>query len=95
MAYDLLAPGGTLALVTENLVKEDETSGKKVLMVYGTFHLPPNRELGVKFATALTKWLAEGKVKVRDVVNNHVRDGLADECASICSLIPSKCCQEV
>lgn len=71
-AYDLLAPGGTLAIVTENLVKEDETSQKKVLMVYGSFHIPENRGLGVKFATALTRWLAEGKIKVRVVCQTAV-----------------------
>ncbi|KAH0840158.1 hypothetical protein J3R83DRAFT_1141 [Lanmaoa asiatica] len=67
MAYDLLAPDGTLAVVTSNLVKEDETSQKKVFMVYGSFQLAQNHELGVRFATALTKWLAEGKIKPNPV----------------------------
>ena len=71
-AYDLLAPGGTLALVTQNLVKEDETSQKKILMIYGS-HLPENRAIEAKFAAALTRWLAEGKIKVRDVVDDDVQ----------------------
>lgn len=77
VAYDLLAPGGTLAVVTLKLAKEDESSEKKILMVYGSFHVPENRALGVKFAAALTTWLAEGKIKVRDVivVKRRVQDG--------------------
>ncbi|KAG8218886.1 chaperonin 10-like protein [Butyriboletus roseoflavus] len=78
-AYDLLAPGGTLAIVNQKIVKEDETSQKKVLMVYGSFHFPPNRELGVKFAAALTRWLAEGKIKVRDVDGDDVQDSWLTE----------------
>lgn len=67
-AYEVLAPGGTLAVVTRKSVKEDEATPKKVLMVQGSFHIPENRALGVKFAAALTKWLAEGKIKVRACV---------------------------
>ena len=76
-AYDLLAPGGTLAFVTQKLVKEDETSQKNILAVYGP-HFPENRAIEVKFAAALTTWLSEEKIKVRDVVDD---DGLVDESA--------------
>ena len=65
VAYDILSPGGTLAIVSHKLVKEDEAPQKKIHMVYGSFHITENRPLGVNFATALTKWLAEGKIKVR------------------------------
>ncbi|KAG6372555.1 chaperonin 10-like protein [Boletus reticuloceps] len=62
--YALLAPGGTLAVVGPPQVgREDDGSGKKVIMVLGSFHLPPNRALGAKFAIALTRWLKEGKIK--------------------------------
>lgn len=65
-AYALLAPGGTLAVVNRPQVGgDDDGSGKKVLMVVGTFHEPPYRVLGVKFSIALTMWLEEGKIKVR------------------------------
>jgi hypothetical protein len=80
-AYDLLAPGGTLALVTQKLVKGDEVSQKKILMVYGS-HFPENRAIGVKFAAALTTWLAEEKIKVRDCCRRRrEKDGLVDESA--------------
>ncbi|KAN0097220.1 GroES (chaperonin 10)-like protein [Tylopilus felleus] len=80
-AYDLLAPGGTLAIVAEKLVKEDETSRKKVNLVFGSFQFPENRALGVKFATALTRWLAEEKIKPNPVQVlpgglNGILDGL-------------------
>ncbi|KAF8119333.1 hypothetical protein EV363DRAFT_1386193 [Boletus edulis] len=62
--YALLAPGGTLAVVGPPQVgREDDGSGKKVIMVLGSFHLPPNRALGATFAIALTRWLQEGKIK--------------------------------
>lgn len=65
-AYALLAPGGTLVVVSPLQVGgDDDASGKKVLFVIGSFHPPPNRALGAKFASALTRWLEEGKIKVR------------------------------
>jgi len=96
-AYDLLAPGGTLAVVTLNLVKEDESTEKKILMVHGSFHPPENRALGVKFAAALTTWLAEGKIKVRDgVVKRRVQDGFSlTRARPTCSPTSSRCCREV
>ncbi|KAG9317694.1 chaperonin 10-like protein [Chiua virens] len=60
-ALSLLAPGGTLVVVTGKLVQEEDN--KKVQMVIGSFHMPPNRALGAKFSTALTTWLAEGAIK--------------------------------
>lgn len=65
-AYTLLAPGGTLVVVLKPEVGGDEDrSGKKVLLVLGSFHPPQqNRELGARFAIALTTWLKEGKIKV-------------------------------
>ncbi|KAH7886903.1 chaperonin 10-like protein [Phlebopus sp. FC_14] len=63
VAYDLLAPGGQLALVLASQIKEQERSGKLVVKVFGSFHPPYNRLLGVQFMEALSNWLAEGKVK--------------------------------
>lgn len=62
-AYSLLSPGGTLAVVTQPQVNGEE-GNKKVLMVIGSFHFPQNHALGAKFSIALTKWLAEGAIKV-------------------------------
>ena len=63
-AFSLLAPGGTLVIVTYPYVNGGEDD-KKVRFVVGSFHFPQNRALGGKFSTALTKWLAEGAIKVR------------------------------
>ncbi|KAG8218892.1 chaperonin 10-like protein [Butyriboletus roseoflavus] len=70
-AYALLAPGGTLAVVSRPQVggdddsDDDDGSEKKVLMVVGSFHEWPYRVLGAKFSIALTRWLEEGEIKVR------------------------------
>lgn len=62
-AFSLLAPGGTLVVVTQPQVNGGQ-GNKKVLMVIGGFHFPQNRALGAKFSIALTEWLAEGAIKV-------------------------------
>ncbi|KAI9463861.1 chaperonin 10-like protein [Boletus coccyginus] len=63
-AYTLLAPGGTLVVVLSPQVGGgDDGSGKKVLLVLGSFHPLPNRALGAKFAMALTEWLEKGDIK--------------------------------
>ena len=69
-----MAPGGTLAIVTEPHVKDEDD--KKVLMVFGVFYLPQHRALGAEFSIALTRWLEEGTIKVRRRVN--VVDATAD-----------------
>lgn len=66
-AYALLAPGGTLAVVSRPQVggNDDDGSAKKVLMVVGSFQGPQYHALGSKFSIALTRWLEEGEIKVR------------------------------
>lgn len=63
-AFSLLAPGGTLAVVTQPYVEEGKDD-KKVFVVLGLFHAPQNRALGAEFSIALTQWLAEGALQVR------------------------------
>ncbi|KAG8218887.1 chaperonin 10-like protein [Butyriboletus roseoflavus] len=65
-AFSLLAPGGTLVVVTQPQVNGEE-GNKKVLMVVGSFHFPQNRALGARFSIALTKWLAEGVIRPNKV----------------------------
>ncbi|KAI9463862.1 chaperonin 10-like protein [Boletus coccyginus] len=63
-AYTLLAPGGTLVVDHPPQVGgDDDGSGKKVFFVIGSFHSPPNRALGAKFAITLTTWLEKGEIK--------------------------------
>lgn len=59
----MLAPEGTLVVVTDPRVKGGEDR-KKVFLVYGLSHVPQNRAPGAKFSIVLTKWLAEGAIKV-------------------------------
>ncbi|KAH0840160.1 chaperonin 10-like protein [Lanmaoa asiatica] len=60
-AYTLLAPGGTLVVVlVPEVGEDDDRSGKNVLLVLGSFHPPPNRVLGAKFATCVNR-VVEGR----------------------------------
>lgn len=78
-AYALLAPRGTLAVVSRPLVGlEDDGSGKRVFAVVGSFHPSPNRVLGAQFSSALTRWLEEGKIRVRVIRVPWLLSGLVD-----------------
>ncbi|KAF8138742.1 chaperonin 10-like protein [Boletus edulis] len=65
-ALSLLAPGGTLIVVTMPCVNGDKDN-KEVRLVIGSFHFPQNHAVGVKFSIALTKWLEEGTIKPNKV----------------------------
>ncbi|KAG1751515.1 chaperonin 10-like protein [Suillus paluster] len=50
-AHDILTTGGT------------KSEDKVLHPVFGSFHEPPNRELGKSFMPVLTQWLADGTIK--------------------------------
>jgi hypothetical protein len=52
-SYDILAAGGTLCIVTSPMVA-NKSDDKAILMVFGSFHPLPNREIGKKFLPVLT-----------------------------------------
>lgn len=67
LAYEALAPGGTLLLVLSpeipaEKVKEGEAQGKKIVHVFGNVHPPENRQIGVEVYKRLTGWLKNGEV---------------------------------
>ncbi|KAI0760987.1 GroES-like protein [Trametes elegans] len=65
LAYDALAPGGSLLLVLPDVIpagKKKEGDNKKVITVFGSVHSPENREVGVKLYSHLTEWLAKGVI---------------------------------
>ena len=68
LAYEALAPGGSLALVLPNELPPEQKNagdGKRIVFSYGTVHAPFNRKVGVEVYSRLTEWLRTGVVVVR------------------------------
>ena len=66
IAYDALAPGGTLVIDLPSQIKEEKkVADKKVVNVFGSTNAPQNRKLGATLYAKLTEWLADGSIKVR------------------------------
>jgi NADPH:quinone reductase-like Zn-dependent oxidoreductase len=65
--YDLLAPNGGLVIVLPKAVKEVDDKNITVLNVYGSVHVPVNRDIGVSLFGALEGLLANGTIKVKSV----------------------------
>lgn len=68
LAYDVLAPGGNLVLVSPDVIPKElkkEGDGKKAVFVVGNVHLPENRQVGVEVYARLTEWLQKGTLVVR------------------------------
>jgi NADPH:quinone reductase-like Zn-dependent oxidoreductase len=71
IAYDVLAPGGALIIVSPLTVKEEKIEkSKHVALVLGTVHDPNQRALGVSMYQNLTVLLESGEVKVGISVAN-------------------------
>lgn len=67
LGWDILAPGGSLALVTPpdvNLDKRGKDGEKHVIHMWHQPQLPRNRELAGKLYGKLTEWLSEGVIIV-------------------------------
>jgi hypothetical protein len=62
-AHDILTAGGILTTVTPPVVA-NKSDDKVVQLVQGWFHPPQNREMGKRFMSVLTQWLADGTIKV-------------------------------
>jgi len=61
-AHDILTAGGILTTVTPPVVA-NKSDDKVVQLVQGWFHPPQNREMGKRFMSVLTQWLADGTIK--------------------------------
>ena len=65
VAYDLLAPGGTLALVLPPAIQEEKkTADKKVFQVHGDCNIPPHRAFGTGLFASLYEFLKAGEIRV-------------------------------
>ncbi|KAI0326573.1 GroES-like protein [Cubamyces sp. BRFM 1775] len=63
LAYEVLAPGGNLVLVSPDVIPKElkkEGDGKKVVFVVGNVHLPENWQVSVEMWARLTEWLQKG-----------------------------------
>ncbi|KII89451.1 hypothetical protein PLICRDRAFT_53878 [Plicaturopsis crispa FD-325 SS-3] len=67
IAYDALAPSGTLVLTLPKSFKETEGKDVSVVNVVGNVNLPPNKKLGVSLYARLTALLSEGLIKPNQV----------------------------
>jgi NADPH:quinone reductase-like Zn-dependent oxidoreductase len=63
--YDVLAPGGRLALVQPNKVKEADGKNANVLFVQGVVHVPANHKLAISLFGAIDRLLQDGTIKAK------------------------------
>ncbi|KAI6115553.1 chaperonin 10-like protein [Pisolithus croceorrhizus] len=63
VAFDVLAPNGTLVVTVQPAVKEDQGKGRKVVVARGTPHAPPNKTLCQGLWGVLEQWLADEIIK--------------------------------
>ncbi|KZT67314.1 GroES-like protein [Daedalea quercina L-15889] len=62
VAYDVLAPGGTLVLVLPPEIKKT-VADKHIVGVQGNVNIPDSLELGAALYAKLGGWLADGSIK--------------------------------
>ncbi|KAI0715804.1 GroES-like protein [Cerioporus squamosus] len=73
LAYDALAPGGTLIIVLEDRIPAEKKAtaaaadSKRVVYGLANVHMPENREIGVQFYSRLTEWLRTGVIVPNNV----------------------------
>ncbi|RPD72435.1 GroES-like protein [Lentinus tigrinus ALCF2SS1-7] len=70
LAYDVLAPGGTLLIVLfEKIPVEKKKAGdnKRIVHGLGSGRVPENREVGVQLFSRLTEWLETGVIVLNQV----------------------------
>lgn len=66
--YDLLAPEGTIVIVTGNAVEESRrTSNKRIADIYGSPFVPDRREVAVDLYKHIPELFASGELKVRSL----------------------------
>ena len=68
LGYDVLAPGGTLIIVLDDVIpaeKKQTSDNKRVVHSHGAVHWPQNRAIGAEFFKRLSEWLRTGVIVVR------------------------------
>ncbi|KAI5988295.1 chaperonin 10-like protein [Pisolithus marmoratus] len=63
VAFDTLAPNGTLVTTLQPVVKEGQGKGRKVVKTYGSPHDPANNTLCQGLWSVLEDWLHRGVIK--------------------------------
>ena len=97
IAYEALAPGGKpTEVLLQHLPRYDPASNQTVLHALETFEVatPGVREFGQRFMRELSKWLAEGKIKVRMYLFELFIPQLMMVYCADCSRMWWKCSQE-
>ncbi len=67
LGYDLVAPGGSLVIVTPFHDKFPEDKDVNVVFAFGTLSVPENHEFSVRLAREVERLLEHGLFKVRDI----------------------------
>ncbi|EPQ55103.1 GroES-like protein [Gloeophyllum trabeum ATCC 11539] len=80
-AYDLLSPGGTLALTLPPTINVDSQARKRVFFIRGIAHIPELRKDAANFFAALEGLLANGHIKPNPV--RVLPDGLKGVAAGL------------
>ena len=64
-AWSLLAPGGTLIVTLQSQVDDTaEGETRRLIHVFGNFHVPDNKSLGEGLYSKLTTLLENGSIQV-------------------------------
>ncbi|RPD59714.1 GroES-like protein [Lentinus tigrinus ALCF2SS1-6] len=65
LAYDVLAPGGTLLILLNDEIpaeKKNAADNKRIVHGFGSARVSQNREVGVQLFSRLTEWLETGVI---------------------------------
>ncbi|EIW57189.1 GroES-like protein [Trametes versicolor FP-101664 SS1] len=66
LAYQVLAPGGALALALPDQIPAElkkDGDAKRIVFIHGSVHLPQHRKIGEEIFGRLTGWLEQGIIK--------------------------------
>lgn len=74
MAWDILAPGGTLVVLGPLAIDEGKYPDKRAVFTFGSLSHEANRGLGISLYGKLTELLADGTLKVRFPFPLHAYD---------------------
>lgn len=73
VAYNALAPGGTMIITWEKTIttaEEQTCEGKNIAEVFASVYVPQNREIGVALFKQLPGWLESKVLQVRFLVDS-------------------------
>ena len=68
VAFNILAPGGTLVSTLKPVVEENQGKSRRVVATYGSPHVEVNHALCQEAWSVLESWLHDGVLKVRVLI---------------------------